>query len=193
MAALTATHDVQEDIARQLGISSAERIMTGFNRPNLLLEVHQACDEQGKLCALKDLLSGLNGGAIVYGGTSTVSEKPAMFAREVVGLEARAYHAGLDDGRRAKIQQAFMLGKLPAVKRIRLTAPRKDMCTHPQKKANVRGAFRAGPEFRGLRVLLLDDLFDTGATLEEIAGVLLRAGASRVGVCTLSSTIHSDK
>jgi ComF family protein len=56
------------------------------------------------------------------------------------------------------------------------------------RAANVRDAF--GPRFQeviaGQRVLLVDDLFTTGATLAECARVLRRAGAADVRVLTLA-------
>ena len=55
---------------------------------------------------------------------------------------------------------------------------------------NVRGAFRLKPKFQarllGARVLLVDDVFTTGATVEACARVLLRAGAGAVDVLTLA-------
>jgi ComF family protein len=53
---------------------------------------------------------------------------------------------------------------------------------------NVRGAFalRRGRDLKGKRVVLVDDVLTTGATAEECARVLRRAGASFVGVLTLA-------
>ena len=45
---------------------------------------------------------------------------------------------------------------------------------------NVRGAFRCPRPLDGIVVAVVDDVMTTGATLDEIAGALKRAGASRV-------------
>jgi ComF family protein len=45
--------------------------------------------------------------------------------------------------------------------------------------ANVEGAFRASARAKGLRVLVLDDVRTTGATLSDACHALLRAGAAR--------------
>lgn len=76
--------------------------------------------------------------------------------------------------------------------RIRETAPQKSMTNLAQKRANVRGAFAVNGNVRSLRLLVLDDLYDSGATLEEVFGVLSRAGATEIYVLTLTKTIHAD-
>ena len=76
---------------------------------------------------------------------------------------------------------------------MRPTQPQKEMHTPPQKRANVAGAFAVRQNVRGTRVLVVDDLYDSGATLEEITRVLRAAGAASVCVLTLTKTIHSDK
>lgn len=57
--------------------------------------------------------------------------------------------------------------------------------------SNVQGSFRASHEerIRGKRVLLIDDVFTTGSTLDEAAKVLLQAGAASVSAYTLSKSL----
>jgi ComF family protein len=58
---------------------------------------------------------------------------------------------------------------------------------------NVRGAFalRPGREVRGKKLVVIDDVLTTGATAEECARVLRRAGAASVGVLTLARALRT--
>ena len=58
-----------------------------------------------------------------------------------------------------------------------------------ERQRNIRGAFSIiNPEIlRGKRVLLIDDVLTTGATVSEASRVLLEAGAKSVDVATLAA------
>jgi ComF family protein len=60
------------------------------------------------------------------------------------------------------------------------------------RERNVRGAFavKPGRSVKGRRILLIDDVFTTGATVGECARVLRRAGARQVDVLTLARTVR---
>ncbi len=58
------------------------------------------------------------------------------------------------------------------------------------RKLNLRGAFavKTGADVEGLTVVVVDDVFTTGATLEACASALKRAGAARVYGLTVTRT-----
>lgn len=74
-----------------------------------------------------------------------------------------------------------------AVVRIRATESQASL-TPRQRRINLRGAFVvADPKAVAKKhILLIDDIFTTGATSRSIAQVLMRSGASSVWVATLA-------
>ncbi len=71
--------------------------------------------------------------------------------------------------------------------RCRRTAPQASLAPS-KRRANVRGAFRVArhSDLPGARLLLVDDIMTTGATVNEAAKELRRAGASFVAVAVVA-------
>ena len=80
----------------------------------------------------------------------------------------------------------------PLLRKRRYRPPQSRKTGEAARAANVSGAFSAvHPErFAGKRVLLIDDVVTTGATLSECARVLLTAGAEEVVCATLCCRPH---
>jgi ComF family protein len=76
---------------------------------------------------------------------------------------------------------------LDAVERVRHTPPQ-SASTEADRRKNLKGVFRVRrPErIKGRSILIFDDVYTTGATIEELAWSLLRAGAWRVSGLTLA-------
>lgn len=76
------------------------------------------------------------------------------------------------------------------LKRIRATRPQV-LLKEKERMLNVKGAFavKNPANIKGRKVLLIDDVFTTGATVNECAKVLKKAGAERIDVLTLARVV----
>lgn len=73
-------------------------------------------------------------------------------------------------------------------------APQSECTSRAGRRANVLGVYRVTDPsaVQGRRILLVDDIFTTGATLSEAARVLKDAGAADVMCLTLAITPEKD-
>ena len=83
----------------------------------------------------------------------------------------------------------------PTLRKVRNTLPQSEREDEAQRRANVAGAYalRPGTELTGKRLLLVDDVVTSGATLEECIVPLRRAGAKRVWCLTLAQAGKDGK
>lgn len=76
------------------------------------------------------------------------------------------------------------------LKRKRDTTSQTGLTSH-QRRENLRGAFEVtrSAAIKGRELLVVDDVYTTGATVSECTRVLRRAGASKVWVVTVARTL----
>ena len=106
MVAMTATADpeTRKDIIRQLGIEQARVYVAGFDRPNITYTVmpkHKPFAQLGSFLKGRQEEAG-----IVYALSRKRVEQVAERLR-AAGFSAAAYHAGLPDAERRRVQDAF--------------------------------------------------------------------------------------
>jgi ATP-dependent DNA helicase RecQ len=103
----TATPDVRRDIVRQLVLRDADVVVGGFDRTNLTYHVERTPTQRDKDTAAVTWLRKANGPAVVYAPTRKAVERVTSVLLRA-RVNAVAYHAGLDDERRQRAQDAFM-------------------------------------------------------------------------------------
>ena len=84
---------------------------------------------------------------------------------------------------------------VPLLKKRRHNRPQSGIVGDAHRRANVLGVYKTvNPEqIPGKRILLLDDIITTGATVGECARVLLTAGAKEVHCGVVASARHDGK
>lgn len=84
---------------------------------------------------------------------------------------------------------------IPVMDALERTGDRKPQSATPinERAENVKGVFRAVGDLSGMRILLIDDVRTSGSTAQECAGELKKAGAVKVGLCTLAVVYRDPK
>lgn len=110
----TATPDVAAQICASFAIEPANHVQTGFYRANLSLNVTGCTAKQRNSQLLQGLQQRPSQATIVY---VTLQKTAASVAALInaQGLVAMAYHAGLKDDERSRIQDLFMSGEVKII------------------------------------------------------------------------------
>jgi ATP-dependent DNA helicase RecQ len=110
----TATPDVVDDIARQLGVGPLNVINTGTYRPNLSYQVRHVATDADKQRQLLDAVREGPGATIVYAATVRHVEELGRLLR-AEGLDVVTYHGRQRAIARGEAQDAFMSGRTPLI------------------------------------------------------------------------------
>ncbi|HSI43696.1 MAG TPA: ComF family protein [Methylotenera sp.] len=75
-----------------------------------------------------------------------------------------------------------------ACQRIKLTPPQASLPLKDRSK-NIRGVFECQKDLTGLNIAVIDDVMTTGASLDELAKTLKKAGAAHVECWVIARTL----
>jgi ATP-dependent DNA helicase RecQ len=106
----TATPDVRTDIVKFLDLKDPALFVTGFARPNLSFRVTASEKRQDKYIRLRELIDTHKQG-IIYCSTRKRVEEVSSQLKEWNCAHV-AYHAGMDDSTRARMQEQFIQRKV---------------------------------------------------------------------------------
>ncbi|MBO4803554.1 MAG: DNA helicase RecQ [Muribaculaceae bacterium] len=115
--ALTATADriTRDDIAKQLNIPDAKLFISSFDRPNISLNVVQGSTGRQKLRHIVQFINLHHGeSGIIYCLSRKSTEKMASELSRL-GIEARAFHAGMSVKEKQQVQRDFLNDDLKVV------------------------------------------------------------------------------
>jgi ATP-dependent DNA helicase RecQ len=201
----TATPYVRSDIIQQLGLKDPPTFVSGFDRPNLSIDVVHTQKEREKVLRIRRLAKTHEGSGIIYASTRKAVEQVGVELQEL-GLSVSTYHAGMKDAVRVKAQEDFMAGRtqmIVATNAFGMGIDKSDIrfVVHYQMPGSIEAYYqeigRAGRD--GLKsscVLLFNyadknthDFFIEGSypdapLIRDVYSVLLSTGLKRIELST---------
>jgi competence protein ComFC len=90
-----------------------------------------------------------------------------------------------------EVGRAYSTAMDPFVLARRRETPPQTQLTEIERRRNMRGAFAVNPNrsVKNKSILLVDDVYTSGATVNECSRALRRAGAKQVYVLTLARAV----
>ena len=109
----TATGEVRDDIARQLGMRHPRVTVTGFARPNLRFEIARTVNNAEKDQMLRRMLRTSDGVGVVY--VATVREAERLYEMLRHDFPVGLYHGRVPGPERKETQERFMADEFKAM------------------------------------------------------------------------------
>ncbi len=193
----TATPGVRDDLIEQLRMDEPERVLAGFDRPNLRFLAKYCRTPSTRLRDLSAEVANREGSGIIYAGTRKATEEQAAWL-VADGRSAVAYHAGLPANERTAAQDAFLSGAVDIIVATNafgmgIDKPDVRFVIHttlpPSPDAYYQEAGRAGrdglpadalllytPSDRGLQEWLIDQDLPSANALRGLFGAVMQGG-----------------
>ncbi|KRL23369.1 RecQ family ATP-dependent DNA helicase [Lentilactobacillus kisonensis] len=110
MMTATATQPTRTDILQRMGFSvgEARQVVMPTNRRNIFLSAKVCANQKEKNDQLESLVSHLDGSGIIYFSSKSQAEQIAAMLTQKTHKRVMAYHGGMDNQQRFRIQQQFM-------------------------------------------------------------------------------------
>ena len=102
-------------------------------------------------------------------------------------LKTRGFNQALEIAKVISKQLAIPLA-LGIAQRVANTTPQASLPLDARHK-NIKGAFACDQDLHGQRIAVVDDVMTSGATLNELAKILKRAGAAQVDVWVVTRAV----